>query len=314
MKEDLYFIGTLPEPTGGVTIYNQRKVQILSKDYNVNVVQPKFDTIFKIIFVLISNKGITYISTFNFIIVFMVVIFKFKNFYFIDHNTSRHIEGFGKIKKGFSLNFLKNAKKIILVSPHLLNNYKNFDFYENLNFKIEEAFIPPNISEKNEIIENFYPKFLKDNLSGKKLVLASASKTNLDILGQDIYSLELTLKAYDNLASKYPTLLFVMAIAEFSKDEFGNRIRLICNELQKKHKNFLFLTNNTPIWPLFEHGILFLRITTTDGDSVSLKESLFFNCPVLATDVVCRPEGTKLFNLVNDDLYEQVSQIIEEFK
>ena len=86
MKEDLYFIGTLPEPTGGVTIYNQRKVQILSKDYNVNVVQPKFDTIFKIIFVLISNKGITYISTFNFIIVFMVVIFKFKNFYWRNNN------------------------------------------------------------------------------------------------------------------------------------------------------------------------------------------------------------------------------------
>ena len=105
-----------------------------------------------------------------------------------------------------------------------------------------------------------------------------------------------------------------MAIAEFSKDDFGDKIKKISEELKEKHKNFLLLTNNTPIWPLFDYGLIFLRITTTDGDSVSLKEALFFDCPVLATDVVSRPNGTKLFNLLDDDLFDEVCKIIEEIR
>lgn len=311
MKEKLYFIGTLPEPTGGVTIFNKRKVGLLQKDYEVDVIEPKLSTLGKIIYIFLFKKDIIYISTFNFLIVFIAVIFKTKGFYFIDHNTSRHIENFGNLKKTICLEFLKNAKEIVLVSPHLKENYKKFYFFNNLNFKIEQAFIPPNVEDADNIINSLYPDKLKSNLFKKNLIIASASKTNLDISGQDIYSLELTLKAYDRLANENPDLIFVMAIAEFSNDEFGVKIRKMSENLQNKYKNFILLTNNTPIWPLFKFGLVFLRITTTDGDSVSLKEALFFDCPVLATDVVSRPNGTKLFNLFNDDLFDEVCKIIE---
>lgn len=314
MKEKLYFIGTLPEPTGGVTIFNKRKVGLLQKDYDVCVIEPSLNTLWKIIYTFIFKKDLIYISTFNFLIVFIAVICKTKGFYFIDHNTSRHIENFGGFKKSICLKFLKNAKEIVLVSSHLKDNYKKINFYNNLNFKIEQAFIPPNVEEADNIINSIYPDKLKSNLFKKKLVIASASKTNLDISGQDIYSLELTLKAYDRLANEHPDLIFVMAIAEFSNDEFGLKIRKMSENLQSKYNNFILLTNNTPIWPLFKFGLVFLRITTTDGDSVSLKESLFFDCPVLATDVVSRPAGTKLFNLKNDDLFNAIENLIEESK
>lgn len=314
MREKLYFIGTLPEPTGGVTIYNERKVGLLMKDYDVHVIQPKYNTIFDIICILFFKEGKVYISTFNFLMVFLVVLFGFKNFHFVDHNSSRHVKNFDLLKRKICIQFFKNAKEIILVSSHLAENYKDFGFYGDVKFKVEEAFIPPNISKKRQIIENFYPKILKDNLINRNLIIASASKTNLDIFGKDIYSLELTLNAYDKLSTKYPNLIFIMAIAEFSKDDFGDKIKKISEELKEKHKNFLLLTNNTPIWPLFDYGLIFLRITTTDGDSVSLKEALFFDCPVLATDVVSRPNGTKLFNLLDDDLFDEVCKIIEEIR
>ena len=57
MREKLYFIGTLPEPTGGVTIYNERKVGLLMKDYDVHVVQPKYNTIFCIIYILFFKES-----------------------------------------------------------------------------------------------------------------------------------------------------------------------------------------------------------------------------------------------------------------
>lgn len=314
MKEILYFIGTLPEPTGGVTVFNKRKVGLLEKNYKVYVIEPSLITLFRIIYTFIFKKDIIYISTFNFLIVFVAVICNTKDFYFIDHNTSRHIENFGSLKKKICLKFLKNAKEIVLVSQHLKDNYKKIYFYKNLHFTIEQAFIPPNIEEANNIINFLYPDKLKNNLLKRKLVIASASKTNLDISGQDIYSLELTLKAYDRLANKHPDLIFIMAIAAFSNDEFGTKIRKMSENLQNKYKNFILLTNNTPIWPLFKFGLVFLRITTTDGDSVSLKESLFFDCPVLATDVVSRPAGTKLFNLKSDDLFNAIENFIKESK
>jgi hypothetical protein len=40
-----------------------------------------------------------------------------------------------------------------------------------------------------------------------------------------------------------------------------------------------------------------LRITTTDGDALSVKEALFLNKQVIATDVVDRPVGTQLVPL-----------------
>lgn len=310
----IYFIGTLPQPLGGVTIYNKRKVDSLSKTNEVVVLQPTLSNLINIIKIFTLSENLVYVSTFNFIIVVLVVFLKLKNFYFVDHNTSRHIESFNFFKKYICLIFLRRAKKIILVSEHLLENYKKINFYNNLNFKIEQAFIPPNVEEADNIINSIYPDKLKSNLFKKNLVIASASKTNLDISGQDIYSLELTLKAYDRLANEHPDLIFVMAIAEFSNDEFGLKIRKMSENLQSKYNNFILLTNNTPIWPLFKSGLVFLRITTTDGDSVSLKESLFFDCPVLATDVVSRPAGTKLFNLKNDDLFNAIENLIEESK
>lgn len=306
----IYFIGTLPQPTGGVTIYNKRKVEKLGKNYEVVLIQPKITNLIKIAKFFAFSNNLFYISTFNFVIVGLATFLNLKNFYFVDHNTSRHIKNFGFLKKNISLIFLKRAKKIILVSEHLLENYKSFDFFESKDFKIEQAFIPPNISEKNTIIEKYYPDCLINVLGEKNIILASASKTNLDINGNDIYNLKKTLNTYNILAKKYPGYVFVMAIAEFSNDNFGIEIKNMCKNLSSKYKNFILLTNNTPIWPLFESSSLFLRITTTDGDSVSLKEALFFDCPVLATDVVTRPDGTNLFNLKHDDLTIEISKFL----
>ena len=310
MRKKIYFIGTLPQPTGGVTIYNERKVKILSINHEVTVIQPRLNTLLDIAKIFLLTRNLVYISTFNFIIVFLAVFLNLKNFYFIDHNTSRHIKSFNFIKKKICLIFLKKSKKIILVSDHLVENYKDFKFFRSLNFKIEEAFIPPNVIEKKNLIDRYYPDIIKNKLGNRSIILASASKTNLDIYGNDIYSIKKTLISYSVLASKYPNYLFVIAIAEFSNDDFGIEIKNMCKDLSNKCNNFVLLTNNTPIWPLFESSRLFLRITTTDGDSVSLKEALFFDCPVLATDVVIRPNGTNLFNLEHDDLTIEVSKFL----
>jgi glycogen(starch) synthase len=46
---------------------------------------------------------------------------------------------------------------------------------------------------------------------------------------------------------------------------------------------------------VIKRSSVFLRPTTSDGDSISLREALHFNVPVVASDAAPRPDGSILF-------------------
>ena len=48
-----------------------------------------------------------------------------------------------------------------------------------------------------------------------------------------------------------------------------------------------------------------IRNTTTDGDSISIKEAIYLNKKVIATNCVDRPEGIKLIDVNNYDQIEK---------
>ncbi|MFZ7241036.1 hypothetical protein ACLSYN_08210, partial [Avibacterium avium] len=94
---------------------------------------------------------------------------------------------------------------------------------------------------------------------------------------------------------------------------FGQKIKEKVYLLTGKYDNLLFLENNKKIWPLLKITKLFIRATTTDGDSVSLKEALYFGAPVLASDVVPRADGVMLFNLEKDNLSEKIDEYLRNY-
>lgn len=63
--------------------------------------------------------------------------------------------------------------------------------------------------------------------------------------------------------------------------------------------------------PLFRYGAVYVRPTKTDGDSLSIREALALRCPVLASDVACRPRGTIVYHSGDkDDLYDKLSDLL----
>jgi glycosyltransferase involved in cell wall biosynthesis len=60
--------------------------------------------------------------------------------------------------------------------------------------------------------------------------------------------------------------------------------------------NILFLTGNHSFFEVLKMSNCFIRNTSTDGDSLSIKEALYIGLPVIATDCVSRPKGVKLIN------------------
>lgn len=117
----------------------------------------------------------------------------------------------------------------------------------------------------------------------------------IDEDGNDLHSFDHCVDLVKELKADYPTVGLIICIANASNLE-----RL--TDLKKRildyglERNILLLTE-----PLAEGCLLwkcsdlYLRATTTDGDSVSVREALSLRVPVVASDACARPEATVLF-------------------
>lgn len=320
MKSKEFFIGKLPAPLGGVTVFNQRKLEQLGNNTNIVLLEPFKKNLFKIVMALRSSD-IKHLSASNFLLILLAYFFsRYTTVVFYDHNSSRHFSSLSAWKKVIYLRFFLKCKNIMLVNEHLKENYKIFDKFTEINnkFEIISAFLPPAKAELVDILStyddqllNLYNKALKN--SERKIILTSAFQPNLDANGKDIYSLKDLIDIFCILAQKYKDDYFLVAIASYPETNFSQDIKAKVRSLTGKYDNLLFLANDTKIWPLLQVTKLFIRATTTDGDSVSLREALYFGAPVLASDVVPRPDGVMLFNLEKDDLSQKVDEYLGNY-
>lgn len=321
--DKIYFIGKLPSPIGGVTVFNQRKLEQLTNDLpNVNfiLIEPNKKNLLKILLVL-RSKSIKHLSASNFLLILLASFCaKYQTVIFYDHNSSRHFSFLANWKKNIYLNFFLKCKSIMLVNEHLKENYKIFSRFQDINDKFEtvSAFLPPAKAELKDILYTYDQKLLdlyQTTLKNqqRKIILTSAFQPNLDAKGADIYTLDSLIDIFEKLAPKYKDDYFLIAIASYPETSFSQEIRAKVRSLTGKYDNLLFLENDKKIWPLLQVTKLFIRATTTDGDSVSLREALYFGAPVLASDVVPRPDNVMLFNLEKDDLSQKIDEYLGSY-
>lgn len=63
----------------------------------------------------------------------------------------------------------------------------------------------------------------------------------------------------------------------------------------------------------------YIRFTATDGDSLAVREALYFNKKVIASNIVDRPEGVELVEFDKNKLEEKIrtisfsSNLMEDF-
>ncbi|MDA1048602.1 MAG: hypothetical protein O3A82_16955, partial [Verrucomicrobia bacterium] len=68
----------------------------------------------------------------------------------------------------------------------------------------------------------------------------------------------------------------------------------------KKQQHVLWISEPHSFFAVLKECDLFIRNTTTDGDSVSIHEALFLQKPVWATQVVDRPVGVHLYTQLSE--------------
>jgi len=303
MNKIIEIWSTYPPPFGGVSVHSMRlfnnlkyKHNIIFKNFNGKTHSPE-NNIFKVKCQLINV--FTYLYKPNRII---------------------HIHS-NRLGVWFLMILYPKSTKII-ITIHNQNLKKNLSYYKNILLKIffrkvsyifindidfakylidkytidtrkiiiVPAFIPPTEDESKPLqleIESFLTRF-------QKIVSSFASKLYTSE-GKDVYGIEQIIEAfsYINEIDKTVGLVLVIPIIE---DQF--LFKKIINKINNYKLNEFVLIYNSYIpnaFDLWRRSNLFLRCTSSDIEGLSIKEALYFNVPVIASDVVKRPNGVHLY-------------------
>lgn len=171
------------------------------------------------------------------------------------------------------------------------------------------AFIPPppSPSKLPQTITNFINN---NKLSGKKIVVSNAFRI-VEFNDEDLYGFDLCLQAFSNpdIADK-ASLIFIVSDTSTNKKKINHYIEHI--HKNKLEHNILFYLGAIDFYALLTISDVSIRSTNTDGDALSVRESIFLKVPCIASDCVGRPPEAILFkNRSSDDLIQKLAYCFE---
>ena len=241
-----------------------------------------------------------------------------------------------------------NTKFIMFISASFSFNNNNGFFTNKLKDKSEEditiicdeKFIDTQINLENPNIEvylckNLYiDKVLINIITQDELKNINACYYKLDdknynqiistncylyalINGKHVYGFDLIIEAFYKLSEerKIQNTLLILVDPSNTTKEFVNGL---LKQKAFQTNKVLLVTENLDFVSLIKKSDITIRATRTDGDSLSIRESLYYNVPIICSDVTTRPEGAVVFkNNNSDDLSDKILNTLknkENFK
>lgn len=151
--------------------------------------------------------------------------------------------------------------------------------------------------------DNTIPTKIQDFISSNSdpLIVVCGKITVLSTF-YDLYGMIDAAMLYSRLRDKgIAARMLMLVIGEVSNKEQIAVIDKI-KDIVGDDKNFMMSESVKAMEPLFSKAQMYIRPTKTDGDSLSVREALACGCPVLASNVSKRPEGTVLYDGSIDDM------------
>lgn len=309
----ILLLGAIPPPLGGVAVYCSRRLKLLEKtdvDYVYYDSRKKVSLVKLIInsayMVLCKKKFTIELNVSNPIVLLFFTVLRLNRVtVFIDHNGSRRLTS-SPIRKKIFFAFQNNLKAIKIVNNALQDNYS---YKVRKKIELISPFLPPTEDEVNESILDFPSKYsYLLALDGRKIILTTAWKPINTDDEPDLYGLLDSIDVYAKLIPLHSDYIFVLMIGQLGDDEFSKKIKCRLKELSV-FDNFIFITGGISQLPLLNKTRILLRLTKTDGDSVSVREAIYYGSYVIASNVTNRPDS--VITVPNGDV-NSVLQIIND--
>ena len=197
----------------------------------------------------------------------------------------------------------RKTQRLFLIAPSstikrelIKTGFKN-DVIKELN-----TFIPPTDDEYNSLVPIEIESFIKYAKKRNGYVcLSSASNLYINISNEDVYGLDMCIKACIRL--QY--LFLVFCIPKWDENYLSLCINTIKKEgLEDRVLIYKGQVNLVPLYPLVD---VFIRATVTDSYGISVEEAICSNTCAIASDVCERTDGTILFKAKDiDDLCSKI--------
>jgi glycosyltransferase involved in cell wall biosynthesis len=316
-KKKVLIIGPFPPPYGGVSVHILRFKNLLKNEFIFDFIDEspnKKNDIFNIR----SLKMFSYLQKIHKSDI--IYIHSGSNLLRIFHLLTGRV--FGK-KITLALHgFTSSPPKFIFYIKGLIYRLANKIIIVNEDIKkrlylpekkcvIKEAFIPPLLQEEPSLPENIAHLISKSKQEGKVIICANAFRLE-KYKNQDLYGLDMCIEVANRLLKKDRSFIFIYIVSSIdNKADDYTKMEQLINQ-SKLSNNFFLRNEKLSFVKLMQDSDIIVRPTNTDGDSLTIREGLFLNKKVLASDVVERPQGVILFESRNfNDLEMKLEDLMK---
>lgn len=314
MKNKICLIGPSFPPIGGVSIYIQRLIKKYRREniffehihFTGTSSGEKLERIFLILFDFRIREFQINSGNINVLLIFLFRFLPSRIIYY-DHNF-RKIENWNRMSKLIFKIFLKRINELWVVESNIKQYYIDNGFKLPENVSVRNAYIPPEYNESSTRL--FFEQNVGLSLFIRKhnpLIYANASSLEF-YNGIDLYGFDLMIELVKRLVLDYSRVGLVLVLGSDSNHQYVQKLKNNIKQL-KLEDNVILTKVSGESWPLLGVVDLFIRPTNTDGDSISIRESLDMKCNTMASDCVSRPSGCITFK--NRDLNDLLSKVKE---
>ncbi len=289
----LLIVGTLPATAGigGVTIHIKRLLEFLDVrnfkygfcDYKVCSIWTLLKVIasYKIIHINITNAYLVFALTFWAMLLRKKVI------------ITRH----SNISRGNKISRILIRLSISIADAPIVLNTESLSIAKHYNKRSIQisSFIPP-IKEET-LTPDVKEQLSRFSKSGyERMFCTNAYAFALDSRGNEIYGLNCLLKIFAMLRD-YGLII---------SDPSGTYTVWFRERGIVIPENVLIIAKPHSFFEIIRLTDAVIRNTSTDGDSVTVKEALYIGKPVLCSNSVSRPKGCTLYPYNNTDAIKEV--------
>lgn len=293
----ILIIGKIPPPNGGVGVHVKRLLsklgdsQFLFFFFDMRarklISLPKYLKRSKLVHLHTSNS---YFRLFTILVCRLIrtkIVFTFH----------------GNLGRYNSLRNVLDRISIFLANHTILINKGSFKRAGGVSNRISliTAFIEPELLNLRSLDLNIEAKIHTLGLKRRYLFCTNAIGIAYDKNSQETYGIFGLIKIFSEIPDM--GLIISDSSGEYTRHFADNKIDIPANVtiIDVVH-DFLFI---------IESCDCYLRTTTTDGDSLSVREALYLNKRVIASDCVDRPEGCILYSTGN---FYELKEKIKSFK
>jgi len=293
MPSNILIIGKIPPPAGGIGIHVERLMEKLRKD---NFCFLFFDLRHKPIYLIpyyIYKNDIIHIHVSNsYLRLILIIISRIlikKTIFTFHGNVGR----FNKLRNSIDMLSFKFTNIGIVINKDSYLKVKNYQSSQMITAFLPPYKVNPLPFDMKLKVESFTKRY-------KRVFCTNAHGMSFDKNNREIYGILGLIRTFEKLSD------FGLIIS----DSMGTYLEYFQGNTTAIPVNVLLLNDKHDFVNIIQISDAFIRATTTDGDSLSVKESLYYGKCTICSDSVDRAEGVILFETENwTDLKNKLENI-----